>query len=204
MEKIQKYETRESWLLAALDALSSLFAQPLPPARVSVGWPGGRGKKSSVIGQCWKTTASADNIGAIFVSPVLDEPILILATLVHEMCHLADDVTNGHRKEFIRLAKSVGLEPKWTATTAGPELLALLIPIEESLGHYPHAKMAAPGTVGGDPVQGTRMLKVSCTQPHCDTFDPKKGEGYVARTTRKWLDAFGSPSCAGCGIEMDF
>lgn len=204
MEKIQKYETREAWLIAAMDALASLFPQPLPPARVSVGWPGGRGKKSSTIGQCWKTTASADNIGAIFISPVLDEAITILETLVHEMCHLADDCTNGHRKGFIRFARAVGLEGKWTATHAGGELLKLLVEIEDTLGHYPHAKMAAPGTKGGDPVQGTRMLKVACDKPYCETFDPEKGEGYVLRTTRKWLDLYGAPMCPGCDQTMAF
>lgn len=204
-DKIQKYETREAWLLAATEALAPLFDCDVPPARVSVGWPGGRGPKATVRGQCWGSTASADKVGAIFISPVLDEPIVILAVLAHEMCHLVDDCQSKHRGNFIRLARAIGLEgPKWTTAKPGDELLKLLIDIEADLGHYPHAKMAAPGTAGGDPKQGTRMMKMSCTRVECATHDLAKGEGYIARTTRKWLDEYGAPNCPSCGWELTF
>ena len=204
-DQIQTYETREAWLLAAMDKLADLFAGPVPKARVSVGWPGGRGPKATVRGQCWHTKASEDAIGAIFISPIIAEPIIILAVLAHEMCHLVDNCEHGHKKEFILLARSIGLEgPKWTSAKPSLDLLASLTIIEGELGHYPHAAMAAPGTKGGDPVQGTRMIKVACSRPECETFDPAKGEGYVLRTTRKWLDAFGAPMCPSCDEFMDF
>ncbi len=43
----EKFSTREEWLVAAIEALGkTVFADAdveLPPVRVSVGWPGGRG-----------------------------------------------------------------------------------------------------------------------------------------------------------------
>jgi hypothetical protein len=56
------------------------------------------------------------------------------------------------------------------------------------LGPYPHAALK-PGTRIGK--QGTRMLKLICPI-----------HGYTLRTTRKWLEELGFPSCP-CGSEME-
>lgn len=40
--------------------------------------------------------------------------------------------------------------------------------------------------------QGTRMLKVVCTN----------GTGYTVRMTRMWIDTHGTPSCPCCGLPM--
>lgn len=59
------FATCEEWLLAATAELSEIFesvGETLPAIRVSVGWPGGRGKKGNVIGQCWAASAAADNV----------------------------------------------------------------------------------------------------------------------------------------------
>jgi len=80
--------TREQWLLAGVECLRSIFVDagfPIPSrVRVSVGWPGGRGKKSGVIGQCWPTDLAGDGLHHIFISPKLTDPIEVLATLAHE------------------------------------------------------------------------------------------------------------------------
>lgn len=188
--------TREAWLVAAVDALRPLFSEvgeDLPPVRVSVGWPGGRGKKNAVIGQCWATSAAADKVAQLFISPVLDDAVRVLDVLAHELIHAIDDVTSGHRGRFAKIAKAVGLEGKMTATVAGDDLKARLEGLAADLGDYPHAALGATADgAEGPKKQGTRMLKVECAE----------GSGYVVRMTRKWLDEYGAPKCPCHGSTM--
>lgn len=185
------HTTREAWLLAAIEALGARVFAPagvdLPESlRVSVGWPGGRGNKSSVIGQCWASAAAADKVAQLFISPKLDDAVRVLDVLAHELVHAADDCQSGHKGRFAKWARAIGLEGKLTATVAGEELTATLSAIAEELGAYPHAALAA-GADGaeGPKKQTTRMLKVECPQ----------GSGYKARLTRQWLDEYGAPLC---------
>lgn len=182
--------TREAWLESAAQMLREQVFAPenitVPSIHVSIGWPGGRGKKDGVIGQCWVTTASTDKTSHIFITPALSKPADVLSTLVHEMVHAADDCTTGHRGAFAKMAKSVGLTGKMTATVPGPALKETLKRIRTDLGPFPHAAL----TQNGPGVQTTRMLKVQC--PDCD---------YTVRTTKKWIEQ-GLPTCP-CGTEME-
>ena len=183
---------REAWLDAAVEGLRPIFeaqGEELPEVRVSVGFPGGSGRKSNVIGQCWSTSTATDGVSQVFISPVLDDAGTVLATLTHELVHALDDCANGHKGRFIKVSKTVGLVKPWTATTASPELAADLDVIAKRLGEYPHARLT-----GLTPItkQGTRMLKVQCPDPEC---------GYTVRTTRKWLEV-GIPTCP-CGTPME-
>lgn len=181
--------TREEWLLRAVDALRPLFSQvgeSIPTVKVSVGWPGGRGRKNSVIGQCWHKDAATDSIAQIFVSPVLAEPVRVLDVLAHEIVHAIDENASGHKGNFARIAKAIGLEGKMTATVAGEGLEECLKAIAADLGEYPHGALVNPGDgADGPKKQGTRMLKVECAE----------GSGYVVRMTRKWIDEVGCPTC---------
>lgn len=193
-----KYATREEWLVAAVEALRprfELIGVELPAVRVSVGWPGGRGRKNSVIGQCWAASASTDNVAQVFISPVLDDAPRVLDVLAHELVHAADDNKSGHKGEFTRIAKGLGLTGKMTATVAGEELAAHLAAlVEDELGPYPHAAIIADAEGADGPAkQGTRMLKIECTS----------GNGYIVRMTRKWLDEYGTPSCPCHGAPME-
>lgn len=183
--------TREAWLLDAAAALRPIFeevGETVPALRVSVGWPGGRGKKGNVIGQCWATSAAADGVAQLFISPVLDDAARILDVLAHEIIHAIDDCEHGHRGRFAKVAKAIGLEGKMTATVAGEALKERLAGIAEDLGPFPHAVLGG-GSSSGPKKQGTRMLKVECPE-----------DGYTLRTTAKWL-AMGVPTCP-CGTEM--
>jgi hypothetical protein len=189
-----KYSTREEWLIAAVEALAPIFAEvneTLPTVRVSVGWPGGNGRKNSVIGQCWSTAASADGVAQLFISPVLDDGSRVVDVLAHELIHAIDDCTSGHKGRFAKIAKAIGLEGKMTATVAGFELKKQLDVIVDGLGDYPHAALVNPGE--GIKKQSTRMLKVECAE----------GSGYVVRMTRKWLDEYGTPACPCHGEPMN-
>ncbi|MDG4801752.1 SprT-like domain-containing protein [Micromonospora sp. WMMD980] len=179
------YGTREEWLTAAVEAMRPLFAEvgeTIPTVRVSVGWPGGKGKKNATIGQCWPTGLAGDKVAQIFISPVLDKPADILATLAHELVHAVDDCANQHKGRFVKIAKAIGLTGKMTATVAGDELAGRLAAIAKTLGDFPHGRLSLVS--GSEKKQSTRMIKCECGD--C---------GYTARTTRKWLDEYGAPIC---------
>ena len=183
-----KFQTREEWLVAAVAALTPLFeelGETVPAVRVSVGWPGGNGRKNSVIGQCWATGASADKVAQLFISPVLDDAVRVLDVLTHELVHAVDDCQSGHKGRFAKIAKALGLEGKMTATVAGEDLKAKLEGIVGELGEYPHAALANAQGADGPKKQTTRMMKVECAE----------GSGYKARMTRQWLEEFGAPIC---------
>lgn len=193
----KKHATREQWLSAAVVALrEGIFApdHTVPEVRVSVGWPGGRGPKQNRIGECWQPDSSADGIGQIFISPVLSDPVEVLATLTHELVHAINhkDGDNGHRAPFKRIAESVGLEGKMASTHAGEALAEKLEAIGNMLGKYPHAAISLESK---PKVQRTYMIRVKPV--HCDECDPD----YVIRMTQRWIDE-GMPLCPH-GTKME-
>lgn len=181
--------TREEWLNKAVDELRPLFKEAgasLPKQiHVSVGFPGGRGPKRHVIGQCWAPEAVSDSKPSIFISPVHKKPVDILVTLTHELVHAQG--RKGHRKEFSDLAAKVGLIKPWTSTPAGEDLIKRLKVIAKRLGAFKH------GTINPTFIkrQTTRLLKVACPD-----------DGYTIRVTQKWLDRMGFTVCP-CGTEME-
>lgn len=190
-----KHETREQWLNAAVALMTPLFKRKdykVPPVRVSCGWPSKAplSKTKRRIGECWATEASSDGVSEIFISPYLDNLDEILGTLVHEVVHAVVGVAEKHNKVFGKCARAVGLEGKLTATNSGPELLEIQKEWAKELGKYPHAKL----DLSMSPVkkQSTRMIKCECME--C---------GYVARTSKKWLDEVGAPHCPKHG-EMHY
>ncbi|MET9729322.1 hypothetical protein ABZZ79_01265 [Streptomyces sp. NPDC006458] len=228
-EKPAPVTTREQWLHAAINLLRPDFvALGLPiPARVqiSVGFGyGAKAESKKILGECWSKSATVDRVNHIFISPEITDVVDVLATVVHELVHAADDNVNGHKGRFAKVAKALGLTGQMTATYAGPELAKKLRSIAEQLGAYPHSAlypMGAPISLpkpkeeapegddrdetegegeteapvsSGPKKQGTRMLKVVCSE------DCECG-GYTVRTTQKWL-AMGTPRCP-FGGEME-
>ena len=155
--------TREEWLnRAAGRLLDELIRVPAsgpaeaPALKLSFGWP--KGKKRSTIGQCFSKTVSADGkTFHIFISPRVADTATVLSVLVHELVHAAVGTEAGHRGDFIRVAKRVGLVKPWTATTASPELAAKLAGLAGELGELPHVAMDVPGKT-----QTTRMKLWEC------------------------------------------
>jgi hypothetical protein len=200
--------TREAWLHVAAEVFRPRFTQiglPLPERlHISVGFGyGSRAESRQLLAQCWARCMSADGVNHIFISPAQGDPAAMLAALLHELIHAADDCASGHKGAFAAAAVRLGLEGKMTATTASLDLAAELITLAEALGDFPHAKLdpeparvpvpvppgspaPVPGkTHSGPAKQGTRMLKL--TAGGCC--------GYTVRTTRKWLDDQGEPLC---------
>lgn len=179
---------REQWLELAVQKLKDGFFAPIgetvPPVRVSIGLPSSRAlsSKRRSIGECWSPNSSKDGLSQVFISPILTDSNVILATLAHELIHaIVPDA--GHKKPFKRIALAVGLTGKMTATVAGPELLIRLNDLIKEIGEIPHAALC-PSEVTRKK-QSTRMIKVKCSS--C---------GYIARTSQTWLDTIGAPLCA--------
>lgn len=192
-----KHKTREQWLMAAVKELTKSLFGPLglevPEVRVSVGWPGGRGKKQGVVGQCFATRVTTDKVAQIFVSPVVVEPYEVVETLAHEIIHAIDDCESGHKKGFIKIAKQVGFLAPWKQTPASDELRDKLTAIAEKLGTYPHAAIRPEDR---PKVQKTYMILVESVD--CDSCE----DGYKVRMTSKWIEEVGLPLCPH-GVEME-
>jgi len=179
--------TREEWLNAFLNELRPWFKDragvEIPTdARVSMGFPGGGSARKS-IGECWARKMSKDGVNEIFISPVLQDPMRMGDVLVHEIVHAIDDCVHGHKKVFRTMARSVGLEGKMTSTHAGAELKAELERIIAALPPLTHGAL----DLAGRKKQPTRLVKLECD--NC---------GMLLRTTQKWIEQTGNPTCA-CG-----
>ena len=184
---------REVWLRDAANAIIAEFGgvftdqfgdegtEHLKKTRVSVGFPSVRGVTGRVIGECWQAEASADASHHIFISPLLDEPVKVIATLAHELVHAADNGKNKHKGAFTKAVRGMGLEGKPTATFAGEEFTEWAGGVIEEIGEYPHVGLKP--TVIVKP-QKTYMLKLTC--PGC---------GCIVRMTQTWLDNAGAPFC---------
>jgi len=193
-----EHKNRETWLEAAVKLMTVTFESAgyiIPSIRVSCGWPvrGGLAKKKRVLGECWSKDASADGQQAqIFISPALCDdgmdPIGILPTLVHEVCHAVVGHKEAHNKVFGKCARAVGLEGKLTATNAGPELLEKCKGWFAALGAYPHSQLNG---LEKEKKQSTRLLKSICNAAHNDA----EKCGYTVRITQKWIDEVGAPHC---------
>lgn len=189
-------DTREGWLEDATQRLRPDFVRAsatLPDeVRVSIGFPSKNalGRRNRSIGQCWDGAAAGDSIAQIYVSPLLEDPVEVLAVLVHELVHAAIGCRHGHKAPFKRAALRMGLEGKMTATTAGAALRMRLQQLADALGAFPHSRLT-PTTP--DKKQTTRLLKVAC-----EDCEPN----YIARVTQKMIDAHGAPICPCCECQM--
>jgi len=180
------YQTREEYLNAFIEAARPHFERvnaPLPSnVRVAVGFTS-RGLKGSRIGECWSDSASDDGHFEIFIKPTLDGEARICDVLTHELVHAAVGLDAGHNQHFKRVATSLGLMGKATATVAGEAWYKWALPIIDKLGPMPY------GAITGDQSsarkkQTTALLKLEC--PVC---------GFLARVTKKQIEPHSHLNC---------
>lgn len=189
--------TREQWLTEAGQRIYDTIISPIAVMRegerfvVSCGWPS-RGALSASrrrVGECWPASVCADGLTRqLFISPVLSEVVDgygdgVLPTLAHELVHVVA-AQPGHRGDFRRIGKLIGLEGKMASSVAGTELAEKLSAIGAAIGPYPHAELMPSEQRR---TQSTRMIKAVAV--HCTECQ------YVVRTTRVWLTQFGPPRC---------
>lgn len=189
------HQTREAWLLAAVELLRGHFKSHggyvVPRnVKVSCSWPSKTAKKT--IGQVFAPQQSASKNFEVFISPVLGTGLLAIDTLVHELVHVVVGFECKHGGAFKVCATAVGLEGKMACAGMSPKLEVELTALCKQLGPYPHATVVL-GEAAGDSKQTTRMIKLVCEDADC---------GYTVRTTRKWIDV-GLPTCyCGCSMEV--
>ena len=187
---------RETYLNKCAEELSVRVFAPAghevpDDVKVTCGWPSSRGmsEKSRTVGQCFARSMSDAGINEIFISPTIADSVEAMGILVHELVHAVDDCKNGHKAPFKRIAQSVGLTGKMTATTIGDELKAKLEAIAKKLGEYPPAEISTTARKK----QSTRMIKLACND--C---------GAVWRMARSWaVQATRCPVCAGENLSND-
>lgn len=157
-------QTREEWLIKATQRMyADIFPKESnkPDVLVSIGLPRSRSKKGAhAIGQCWSGTLSQDGRHHLFISPVLDDKVTILATLLHELVHSSVGVVHGHQGEFIKLAKAVGLVKPWTATSPDDACRTRLGNIASAIGTLDHSRLN-PATLNLKK-QTTRLRLYEC------------------------------------------
>jgi hypothetical protein len=193
IEGALKYETREDWLNAFIDAARPVFAAanaPLPiNVRVSVGFTS-KGSKGSRIGECWSSDASEDGHYEIFLKPTLDNAARLCDVLTHELIHAAVGIPAGHGPAFKRVMAGVGLTGKATATVASAQWYAWALPIIQDLGPLPYGALTTrDGVSTGRPKQKPSLLKLEC--PSC---------GWLARVTFKHVQPHAELICpTQCG-----
>ena len=196
---------RETYLNSIIDKSTELFKQHgweienyRDKLKVSCGFPKGvRGSRNGkVIGVHYSTTVSAKGFHEMFITPEISDSSRVIDVLLHELCHAIQREQFGpyvpaHGKEFGKIARSIGLEGKLTATVAGDGLKYIISKWIEELGEYPHAEMTLADATGRKK-QTTRLLKAICSN----------GGEYKFRITRTIANDYGLPNCMCCNEPM--
>ena len=145
--------------------------------RASIGFTS-KGARSNTIGECWNKRLSEDDCFEIFIAPIEKDGARIADILTHELVHAALSDA-GHGKEFRRVATSLGLCGKMTATEAGPGWFEWAQPLLDYIGPYPGSALETQptGKGGGKKKQTTRQIKCECLE--C---------GFIFRASNIWLE----------------
>jgi hypothetical protein len=180
--------TREAWLLQAIDLLRPLFLSKghQIPEQVSVSCGFASTGNKIHIGQCWSRQSSTNECNQVFISPTVDDPVTVLDILVHELVHAVDDCQHKHGKEFKKIALSLGMKGPMRSAEAGPELKKRLEEMALKLGPYPHGKLkqSLKKTV--------RKARARARCPECN---------YEVPMYKRFL-SYGPPLCPAHKVEM--
>lgn len=135
-----------AWLSAAIPKLQRLITQaggtPCKVVQVHWGFCGGA-SVTSELGSCWDAALSSNDIIQIFISPIGgDDPVIVLATLLHELIHAATERDHGTR--FRSVARGVGFKDFLHTYREGmtAELTLKLGRINSRLGRFPGGSLA--------------------------------------------------------------
>lgn len=179
---------REAWLQQAVQALEPIFSAVgygIPPLKVSCGFAASSSPRTT-LGQCWPRQRSGEMVNEIFISPKIEDPVDVLDTLVHEICHAIDDCQSGHGADFQGIAQVVGLEGPARMASAGPSLKIRLMTISQKLGEYPHRALNFP------PPRPSNSSRSKAKCPEC---------GYEVTLLKRWAD-YGPPICPKDKVRM--
>lgn len=204
MAKKIQIEQREDWLtqVASMMIDEVRIVHPVRDnlkLRFSMG---DKGRKTKVIGHCYSSDACSDGYNQIFISPRVDDSMLVCAILLHEMIHAIDDNIDGHRGQFAEIARKMGF--------IGHKLTAINIDdLNESLdakrlktfkeyikmfGPIPHGKLD-DSKIKRDT---NRNIKVWCPATSDCGFKFNTSRAQIASV----IERMGEISCSGCGRSM--
>lgn len=186
---------REGWLTEVAKATSPYFGRfKLGPFRVTCGWPSrfALRSKATRVGECHASISSSSGHCEIFISPLLDKPLEVAGTLIHEMAHVAAGYKAQHGPDFVKVCRFVGLlQGKPTSVMPGKVLNEKLSRLVETLGAYPHAAIK-PVAVKAVKVEKPKTgMALKCELCGCRIS-----------ISLKWLERSGVPKC-GCGGLME-
>ncbi len=127
------------WLSRAVQSLRHICSRRglTLPARVTVHVADlTNTQHGPVIGLCWPSSSTGERIAAIAIERSLADPVEILATVLHELRHAADDCRSQHGPWFAAWAHALGLVGL-PSTAPGPALRRELQHIACALSPYP-------------------------------------------------------------------
>lgn len=135
-------KNREEWLEKAVELLRPILAEAeleLGKYTVATGPCG-----TKVLGVCFNGSVAKDGeTRHIIIDMSIEDPIVVLSTLLHEMVHAALPDSVHHNGPFKRAVQKLGMRGKPTVAAADPgtDLYDRLSRIATRLGHYPHVPL---------------------------------------------------------------
>ena len=136
------HENRAAWLQAAVAEVSGYFnalGSPLAERiQITIASTSMGNQYRTLIGQCCDTSRSTGvKSFDIIVSPTVNDSFSALGTLIHELCHVAAGIAEGHKGQFEVLARGMMLEGPLNSTTVGEAFRSVMEPVIRKLGEYP-------------------------------------------------------------------
>jgi len=190
---------RETYLNAIIDKAMPIFdnndwglSTIRDKLKVSCSFiKGVRGSKNKAVGVHYNPVCSKSGFHEMMIEPSLDDSMEVIGVLIHELCHAVQrnifgDSVRAHGKEFKKIATSVGLCGKMTATEIGDDLKVTIQSWIDEIGNYPHSSL----NLLERKKQSTRMIKLFCDN------------GFIARASRTAIEKYGLPYCACCNEPM--
>jgi hypothetical protein len=220
------YRTRDEWIIAAIDkywgpAFDDLdIVIPRTPL-ISVGYAPGQRAGGGVRGTCFIREISG-GVNTVFVVPEMaDDLVQQLATIGHELIHVADNCQSGHARNgfFGDVAHELGFtSPLTNSANRTAELEEILRRLADDLGPFagrkfelsagrtlqlrPSGHAGQQFTPGNEPSAGrerNRWRRLDCRNEWCPISVQSMGaDCYKARMTRAWAAEAGTPLCPSC------
>lgn len=183
-----KHKTRETWLAEAVKLLAPRYKDhgKLPKVIHAItSWPKSKGKYT--IAECFSPEWTPDKSTYVTVSPILKDPVDVLAAVVHELVHALG--VSGHGNDFKKIGTALGLTGKMMCSKPSDPLIKELKAVAKKLGPYPHTQMK-----NGKEEEDKPKKK----QPGPMTLVSPADEKFTIYMSRKKFKEYGAPICPEC------
>ena len=189
---------REEWLYEAAQEINAeLFEgrNETSQLQISIGRTRGKALGHTMLVDYDKQDVGLDDFfpPTVFISPLIKEPIHILAAITHELIHAYETKSTKHNKLFKATAKNIGFDGVGYEMTDALEadLKRVLDTLESKFGKYPGIAIKQPEKAKTENKKQSNTIVYFC--PEC---------GYEVKVTRKMMLAHpGFPTCC-CGTKM--